>query len=57
MLCLTRKVGERIRIGKDIWVCVVEKRDGRLVIGIQAPKDVPVVREELIKREEKPEAA
>ena len=57
MLCLTRKVGERIRIGKDIWVCVVEKRDGRLVIGIQAPKDVPVVREELIKRDEKSEAA
>ena len=57
MLCLSRKAGERIRIGKNINLCVVRVRDGRVTIGIEAPDDVAIVREELIKREEKPKAA
>lgn len=49
MLNLTRKVGERIRIGQDIWVSVTKKRgDGKLTIGIEAPPEIPIVREELI---------
>ncbi len=53
MLNLTRKVDERIRIGNDpesyIWVSVTKKRsDGKLSIGIEAPEDIPVWREELI---------
>lgn len=60
MLHLTRKVGERIRIGKDIWVSVTKKRgDGKLTVGIEAPPEIQIVREELIKEpgKEKPRAA
>jgi carbon storage regulator len=60
MLCLTRKIGERIRIGDDIWVAVIKKRsDGKLTIGVEAPRDIPIQREELIKEpgQEKPKAA
>lgn len=45
MLMLTRKIGERIKIGEDVYVKVVEVRDNQVRIGIEAPKDVPVVRE------------
>lgn len=48
MLMLSRKKGERIRIGDDITITVVEFRSGGKVrIGIVAPKDVPVHREEV----------
>ena len=60
MLCLTRQVGERIRIGDDIWVSVTKKRgDGKLTIGIEAPPEIQIVREELIKEpgQENPKAA
>lgn len=48
MLVLTRKAGQRIRIGKDIVVQVeeIDRREVRL--GIEAPEDVPVLREELV---------
>ena len=36
MLCLSRKVGERIRIGPDIEVVIIQVRDGRVKIGIEA---------------------
>ena len=56
MLILERKMGERFRIGKDIWVSVIERRrDGKIKIGIEAPKDIPIVREELIQRESREE--
>lgn len=50
MLVLTRRVGERIRIGPDTWVTLVEvsRGDRRARIGIEAPRNVPVMREELI---------
>lgn len=47
MLVLSRKPGERIRIGKDIIIEVLEYRKGYFRIGIEAPKDVPVHREEV----------
>ncbi len=50
MLVLSRKVGERILIGDDIAVTVVRLVQGGVRIGIEAPKEMPVVREEL-KRE------
>ena len=50
MLVLSRKVGERILIGDDITVTVVRLVQGGVRIGIEAPKELPVVREEL-KRE------
>ena len=47
MLVLSRKAGERIWIGEDISVTVVRISGGGVRIGIEAPKEMPVVREEL----------
>ena len=47
MLVLTRKVGERILIGENITVTVVKLTSGGVRIGIDAPPEVAVVREEL----------
>ncbi len=50
MLILTRRVGEVIRIGKDIEVTVLDIRGGQVRIGIRAPKQVPVHREEIYRK-------
>jgi carbon storage regulator len=50
MLILTRRVGETIRIGDDVDVTVMSVNGAQVRIGIQAPKDVPVHREEVFKR-------
>ena len=47
MLVLSRKVGERILIGDDIAVTVVRVVQGGVRIGIEAPTELPIVREEL----------
>ncbi len=47
MLVLSRKVGERIWIGDEISVTVVRITGGGVRIGIEAPSEMPVVREEL----------
>ena len=47
MLVLTRKAGERIWIGDDISVTVVRVTGGGVRLGIEAPHELPVVREEL----------
>lgn len=47
MLVLSRKVGERIMVGKDIELVVVEIRGGRVKLGVEAPRAVPVVRSEI----------
>lgn len=47
MLVLSRKVGERIFIGDRIAVTVVRVAPGVVRLGIDAPDDMPVVREEL----------
>ena len=49
MLVLSRKVGERIWIGEDISITVVRITGGGVRIGIDAPSELPVVREELKK--------
>lgn len=50
MLKLTRKVGTKIMIGDDITVTVL-KIDGKQVgIGIEAPKNIEVHREEIYQR-------
>jgi carbon storage regulator len=48
MLVITRKVGERFRIGDDIYVTVVRIADGGVRLGIDAPPDVTVLRTELL---------
>jgi len=47
MLILTRKEGERIRIGQDVIVTVVEICGPRVSLGIQAPAHICVDREEV----------
>ncbi len=47
MLVLSRKIGERILIGNDIAITVVRVGQGGVRIGIDAPRDMVVVREEL----------
>jgi carbon storage regulator len=47
MLVLSRKAGQRIRIGDDITVTVIVMRDQRVRIGIDAPRHVPVHRQEV----------
>ena len=49
MLVLSRKVGERILIGDNIAITVVRVSGGGVRLGIEAPSDLPVVREELAK--------
>ena len=56
MLVLSRKAGERIWIGDDISVTVVRITGGGVRIGIEAPHEMPVVREELKEKMEQAEA-
>ena len=55
MLILTRKVGETLMIGDEIEVTILSLKGNQVRIGVNAPKDVPVHREEIydrIKREQ-----
>lgn len=47
MLVLSRKVGERILIGKDIAITIVRVSGGTVRVGIDAPPHINIVREEL----------
>lgn len=56
MLILTRRIGETIRIGDEVSLTVLDAKGGGTKIGISAPKEVAVHREEIyekIAREEK----
>jgi carbon storage regulator len=50
MLVLTRKVGERIRIGEDVVITVVRINGTAVRLGVQAPAHMAVVRQELADR-------
>ena len=55
MLILTRRVGEVVMIGNDVTVTVLGVKGNQVRIGVNAPRDVAVHREEIferIKREE-----
>ena len=47
MLVLSRKVGEKILIGDNISVTVVRVAQGTVRIGVEAPDELPIVREEI----------
>lgn len=50
MLVLTRKLGELIRIGDKVKITVLEVRSGQVKLGIEAPPEVKVHREEIYVR-------
>jgi carbon storage regulator len=54
MLVLTRRVGESIRVGDGIVVTVVNMGQGKVRIGIQAPPETMILREELLDRNASP---
>lgn len=47
MLVLTRRINERIMIGDDIVITIVNMNCGVVRLGIEAPKDVDIMRGEL----------
>jgi carbon storage regulator len=58
MLILTRRVGETVMIGNEVTVTVLGVKGNQVRIGVNAPKDVAVHREEIyerIKREQQSE--
>ena len=50
MLILTRRVGETLMIGDDVSVTVLGVKGNQVRIGVNAPKDVTVHREEIFER-------
>ena len=51
MLVLTRKQGQSITIGDDVKVKILDIGSNFIKIGIDAPREVPVYREELLNKE------
>ena len=47
MLIITRRAGERIRVGDDVLIEVMEVTGSTVRVGIAAPKSIPVYREEI----------
>lgn len=50
MLILTRRVGETVMIGNDVTVTVLGVKGNQVRVGVNAPKDVAVHREEIYER-------
>ncbi len=53
MLILTRRVGETLMVGDDVTVTVLGVKGNQVRIGVDAPKDVAVHREEIYQRIQK----
>jgi carbon storage regulator len=47
VLIVTRREGEKLMIGDDVVVSIVEVSGGTVKLGIEAPRSVPIYREEL----------
>lgn len=50
MLILTRRLNETVMIGNDVTVTVLGVKNGQVRLGIEAPKETPVHREEVYER-------
>ncbi len=57
MLILTRRPGESIRIGDDIEVIILDDQGNQIRVGISAPKEISVHREEVYERKTEEEVA
>lgn len=57
MLVLQRKVGEKIYIGKDVLITIQDVSGERVKLAIDAPKEVRIIREELLSARENNEEA
>jgi carbon storage regulator len=57
MLILTRKVGEIIRIGDAVTIRVLEVRGSQVRLGVDAPADVRIFREEVYRAMQEEQAA
>lgn len=55
MLVLSRKVGQSLKIGDDVTVEIVRVSGGLVRVGISAPKDVQILRTELVEVEDEEE--
>jgi carbon storage regulator len=47
MLVLSRKIGEKIVVGKDVFITVLEVRGDTVKLGMEAPKHISIHREEI----------
>ncbi len=57
MLVLSRKLGEKIIIGDNISITIIDIDRGKVRLGIEAPRSVPVYRQELLATAAPPVAA
>jgi len=55
MLVLSRKLGEKIYINDNICITVVDIDRGKIRLGIEAPREVPIFRKELLESPAKPQ--
>lgn len=56
MLILTRRIGETVIIGDDVKITVLEVQGSQVRLGISAPREVEVHREEIYRRIQKEKA-
>ena len=56
MLVLARRIGESLKIGTDITVTIINVRGDQVRVGIDAPKNIRVDREEVARRIERERA-
>ena len=57
MLVLSRKLGEKIYINENICITVVDIDRGKIRLGIEAPRNVPIFRQELLQENANPTPA